>query len=524
MSSDLASNPFAVLGISPRDRSERARAAVDAASGAQAASRREASATLGASASRLDAELAWLPGAPPELGAQAIAGLGNPTALFAVPAQGLARANILIDAIAALPDSDAERLAEWTELLASVAALESVDDLMAQINADRALAGVMLVSRRSAVEEALTRRRATLVELTCDEMTRRPTPVMLKAMRALAERVPAPSDPMLVALFDRHAAGVGDWLAEEAEAAVRLSNEIARVARLRPDALTPLTDSLEQLLGRWAEIALPVQRAAAARGEPGDPASTRLAEALTHAIDALQRNALHAAAATLADQGMAALAGMPQALSTLRDEQGETDRDMAELAKRDPMLHYSVALGSILSRELRISPEGVRYRDVFTSVHDIEAIRWGRFTGGGDSLAPHGVSWTVRGTKTNVDLAGQQVLEEIVATMRRAWGPMLMKRLATRLHRGEAIRLDKAVLRDESIALPIAWSFGETVELGWDEIEMAWDNDRLRLAGRAQGNARVRLHPFAVDNVTIIEDMIARVQARRSIRLSDGLV
>lgn len=524
MSSDLASNPFAVLGISPRDRSERARAAVDAAPGAQAASRREASATLGASASRLDAELAWLPGVPPELGAQAIAGLGNPTALFTVPVQGLARANILIDAIAALPDSDAPRLAEWTEQLASAAVVDSADDLMAQVNADRALAGVMLVSSRSAVEEALARRRATLIERACAAITGRPTRVMLKAMRALAERVPAPSDPMLVALFDRHAAGVGDWLAEEAEAAVRLSNEIARVARLRPDALTSLTDSFEQLLGRWAEIALPVQRAAALRGEPGDPASIRLAEALTHAIDALQRNALHAAAAVLTDQGMAALAGVPQALSTLRNEQGETDRDAAELGKRDPMLHYSVALGSILSRELRISPEGVQYRDVFTSVHDIDAIRWGRYTGSSDSVAPHGVSWTVRGRKTTVNLAAQDVLEEIVATMRRAWGPLLMKKLATRLHRGEAIRLGKAVLRDESIALPIAWSFGETVQLDWDEVEMAREGDQLRLSARAQRNARVRLHPFAVDNIPIIEDLIARVQARRGLRLSDGLI
>ncbi|MEN3749121.1 hypothetical protein TPR58_18250 [Sphingomonas sp. HF-S3] len=523
MSSDLASNPFAILGVSPRDRSERARAAVDAASGALAASRREAAARLGASASRLDAEMAWLPGAPPEIGAQAIAGLGNASALAAIPVQGLARANILIDAIAALPDSDAERLAEWTELLASAAAFDSVDDLLAQINADRALAGVMLVSSRSAVEEALARRRATLIERACAEMTGGPTRVMLKAMRALAERVPAPSDPMLVALFDRYAAGVGDWLAEEAEAAVLLANEIARVARLRPDALTPLTDSFEQLLGRWAEIALPVQRAAGARRAPGDPASIRLAEALTHAIDALQRNAIHAAAAALTNQGMAALAGVPQALSTLRDERSEIDRDMAELAKRDPMLHYSVALGSILSRELRISPDGVYYRDVFTSVYDIEAIRWGRYAYG-DSLTPWGVSWTVRGRKTNVNLAGRAICEEIIATMRRAWGPMLMKKVATRLHRGEPIRLGKAVLRDGSIALPIAWSFGETVELGWEEIEMAWDNDRLRLSGRAQANARVRLDPSAFDNIAIIEDLIARAQARRWTRLSDGLI
>src|SRR5262249_30172122 len=156
-------NPCHSLGVAALDDRQRIVAAADERSLAFDADLcAKARADLTHPRNRLSVELAWLPGLPPERAQQLVDGLAaNPAAVFrAEGVPPLAPANLMGSAVLAL-DPALPEVAWVISIVALGKAVETIaaDSVLAEINADRAVAGFTEIKSVEAIAEGLRERR-----------------------------------------------------------------------------------------------------------------------------------------------------------------------------------------------------------------------------------------------------------------------------------------------------------------------------------------------------------------------------
>lgn len=265
-------NPFHLLGVSTRDDRRRIVEAAEEKSlllDGEVCAR--AKAVLIHPRNRLAAELAWLPGVPPDRSGQLVDDfVREPAGVLGrggLPA--LALANLTASAIAAL-DAGLEELRWVDAIMAFSRPVEEVSaqSVLAAVNEDRAVAGFAEVKGVEVIEEGMAERRlafrASLRDALDTLPARKIAGVAAAAVEAATDGGRSHPPALIDGMIDVYAVGTLAFMTREAG---NVGVLIARARAAAPSgAVKPFVERLAEVLRNWNSVARPIQMLAAAKG------------------------------------------------------------------------------------------------------------------------------------------------------------------------------------------------------------------------------------------------------------------
>ncbi|SUA81644.1 hypothetical protein [Pandoraea pnomenusa] len=279
MKTTLHVSPFAILGVTTRDDRRRIVAVAEELSlELDHDVCQKARSDLTNPRNRLSAEIAWLPGVSPRKATQLLESLlSNPMAVrreSGLPT--LAHLNLLAAAFGQVDDEhDAADLAGFIQEVAYLADNLDPEDVLRDINEDRAVSGFPEVRAIDQIEAELAERKRYYCSVIKGALDRLPTTALVQVMTDVVDRVTAGGEnhapELLDELVDSYEVETQGFLQAEAENLHKLI-EIARgSAGSGEAAVKPYVDKLEAVARNWDKVAQPIQVSFKARGIDHDP-------------------------------------------------------------------------------------------------------------------------------------------------------------------------------------------------------------------------------------------------------------
>lgn len=293
INSAIHSNPFAVLGVTPRDdrRAIVERAEEVALSGDHALCQ-QARSDLINPRTRLCTELAWILGVSPRRATALMQSLSDdPMSIRdedGIPA--LAHCNLLAAAFEAVgSEDDAAYVALFAEQLARLVEELDAEVILRAINEDRSVSGFPEVRGADQVSEELSARKRAYRNVIKDALNRLPPSELIGAMTRLVDSttlngtVHAPE--LVDELVDSYAVETQQFLQWEAENAEKLIAAARESAKAGEAAVKTIVDRLESVLRNWDKVAQPLQLSFKARGLDHDSSKTLAYKVRSLAVD-----------------------------------------------------------------------------------------------------------------------------------------------------------------------------------------------------------------------------------------------
>lgn len=291
--SAIHSNPFAVLGVTPRDdrRAIVERAEEVALSGDHALCQ-QARSDLINPRTRLCTELAWILGVSPRRATALMQSLSDdPMSIRdedGIPA--LAHCNLLAAAFESVgSEDDAADVALFAEQLARLVEELDAEVILRVINEERSISGFPEVRGADQVSEELSARKRAYRNVIKDALNRLPPSELIGAMTRLVYSttlngtVHAPE--LVDELVDSYAVETQQFLQREAENAEKLIAAARESAQAGEAAVKTIVDRLESVLRNWDKVAQPLQLSFKARGLDHDSSKTLAYKVRSLAVD-----------------------------------------------------------------------------------------------------------------------------------------------------------------------------------------------------------------------------------------------
>lgn len=227
---------------------------------------------------RLSAEMSWLPGVSPRKAEQFVTALqSDPMSLrgeSGLPT--LAHLNLLAAAFEAVDTNDsADDVAEFIQEMAYLVVDLSSEQVLRDINEDRAVSGFPEVKGIDQVEAELSERKRYYRNAIKDALNRLSPASLVKAMTTAVDQITYGGEehaPELIDdLVDSYAVETQGFLQKEAESVEKLIQASRNSAKLGENAVKPIVDKLIVVARNWDNVAQPIQLSAKARGIDHDP-------------------------------------------------------------------------------------------------------------------------------------------------------------------------------------------------------------------------------------------------------------
>lgn len=270
----LHNNPFHLLGATTRDDRRRIIELADAKSlilDSQVCTK--ARADLTNPRNRLAAEIAWLPGLSPRRAQELLRALqqnidslkGQTILPFLANANLLAAAFELLD-----PEMDASDWSDWIWDFAQTVELIDPEDVMRDINEDRAISGFPEVQMRYGIEAVLTERRR-YYKRAIKEALNKLSPIQIAHILTMVVDISTNSGedhaPLLIDdLIDSYEVETQSYLQKEADNIKKLIGATRSAAERGEQAVNPLIDRIDVVLHKWDLVVEPIHLSMKARG------------------------------------------------------------------------------------------------------------------------------------------------------------------------------------------------------------------------------------------------------------------
>ena len=285
--------PFAILGVTTRDDRRRiVELAEEKSLELDHDVSQKARSDLTNPRTRLSAEIAWLPGVSPRKASQLLESLlYDPMAVrdeSGLPT--LAHVNLLAAAFDAVDaEHDTEDLASFIQEVAYLADELDPEDILRDINEDRAVSGFPEVRALDQISAELAERKRYYRSAIKDALDRLPPTTLVEVMTDTVDGVTSGGEdhaPELIDdLVDSYEVETQGFLQKEAENVRKLIKAVRDSANSGEAAVKPYVDKLDAVARNWDKVAQPIQLSAKARGI-GHEASRELAyEIRSLAID-----------------------------------------------------------------------------------------------------------------------------------------------------------------------------------------------------------------------------------------------
>lgn len=522
---ELERNPFAVLGASLRD--NRAKLIELAETRALTGDEDEVVAARAAVTNprtRLSAEIGWLPGTSPAKVAALINGLRkNPGLVRAASGLNpLAVANLTAAAMELLdPAMPADEWAGWLVALAQAEDEIDADDVLRDINEDRAVAGLPEVRDLALVEAALSERRRHYKDVTLAALEQVPSNVLVEALTAAVEEATSGGDLHAPLLIEEIATAYELRAAHAIEkGATGISELVEAVRRSAPAGEASVATNvsrLERAVRSWDKLAQPVQLIMKSRGQEHEASKKLAYEVRSLGIELVNEHGFIEQGTRLTTILTEVFAELPEvvdrlesdaeALDNLREQREESERQSAEWARE---ITYSAQIGAIFKDTLSISPAGISWKNQTYPLEAVTRVRWGAVrhsVNGVPTKTIYTLAFGDERSQAVCETRQEEVFDQFVPRMFRAVGIRILMRMLSDLGAGKKLHIGDAVMIDIGVAVPRHVIFGnrDAVFLRWDELKVWSADGSFVISSKTDKKAYAQMQYLQTDNLHLVE-------------------
>lgn len=492
----LHQSPFAILGVTTRDDRRRI---VDLAEEKSLELDHEvcqkARSDLTNPRSRLSLEMAWLPGVSPRKASQLIESLlQDPMDIreeFGLPT--LAHLNLLAAAFESVDgEHDADDLAEFIMGTAYLAEELSPEDILRDINEDRAVSGFPEVRAVDLVETELTERKRYYRGAIKDALDKLPPMTLIQVMTETVDGVTSGGEdhaPGLIDdLVDSYEVETQGILQKEAENVHKLIKLAREHASSGEAAVKPYVDKLDAVARNWDKIAQPIQLSSKSRGINHEASHDLAYEIRSLAIDLFNEHDMLAQSQRLTGLIQELFSELPE-VADRAGQDADVLTDISQQRKRAIARHdewareitYRAEIGVVFKDTLSISPGGVSWKNQNFPLDSITRVRWGSVSRSVNGI-PTGTTYTIafgnRNSEAVVELKKQDIYSTFTDKLWRAVCVRLLSEMLEALRDGRDLHFGDALLHDDGITLVKRKFLGtnERVRCSWSQIHV-WSAD-----------------------------------------------
>ncbi len=489
-------SPFAALGVTTRDDRRRVIEIADEKSlELDHEVCQKARSDLTNPRSRLSMEMAWLPGVSPRKASQLVDGLlHNPMTIreeSGLPT--LAHLNLLAAAFESVDgEHDADDLVGFIMETAHLAEELSPEDVLRDINEDRAVSGFPEVRALDQIEAELTERRRYYRIAIKDALDRLPPMTLVQVMTETVDGVTSGGDghaPGLIDdLVDSYEVETQGILQMEAENVHKLIATVRDLAASGETVVKPYVDNLDSIARNWDKIAQPIQLSAKARGIVHVPSRELAYEIRSLAIDLFNKHGMLAHSQRLTALIQELFAEVPE-IADRAEEDAEALADIFQqrqtaAAHKDEWareITYRAEIGVMFKDTLSISPDDVSWKGQSFPLDSITRVRWGGVSHSVNGI-PTGTTYTIafgdRRSEVVAELKKQDIYSTFIDKLWRAVCVRLLTEMLEALKDGRDLHFGDALLHDDGVTLVKRKFLGskEKVRCSWGQVHV-WSAD-----------------------------------------------
>jgi hypothetical protein len=524
----LHQTPFAILGVTTRDDRKRiVELAEEKSLVLDHDVCQKARSDLTNPRTRLSAEIAWLPGVSPRKASQLVENLlHDPMAVreeSGLPT--LAHLNLLAAAFEAVDgEHDTEDLASFIQEVGYLVDEIDPEDVLRDINEDRAVSGFPEVRALDQIEAELAERKRYFRSAIKDALDKLPPTTLVQVMTDTVEGVTLGGEdhaPELIDdLVDSYEVETQGFLQKEAENVHKLIKAARDSANLGEAAVKPYVDKLAAVARNWDKVAQPIQLSAKARGI-GHEASRDLAyEIRSLAIDLFNTHDMLTQSQRLTGLLQELFVELPEV-----SERVEQDADaLADIfherkqavARRDEWareITYRAEIGVMFKDTLSISPDGISWKGQSFSLDSITRVRWGGMRHSVNGV-PTGTTYTIafgdKRSEAVIELKKEDIYSKFIDKLWRAVCVRLLGEMLEALRDGRDLYFGDALLHDDGITLVKHKFLGanERVRCTWGQVQI-WNADgSFCIGSKDNKKTNVGISYINVANTHILEQLI----------------
>lgn len=524
----LHQTPFAILGVTTRDDRRRiVELAEEKSLELDHDVCQKARSDLTNPRTRLSAEIAWLPGVSPRKASQLVEGLLH-DAMAVREESGLptlAHLNLLAAAFEAVDsEHDAEDLASFIQEVAYLVDEIDPEDVLRDINEDRAVSGFPEVRALDQIEAELAERKRYYRSAIKDALDRLPPTTLVQVMTDTVEGVTLGGEdhaPELIDdLVDSYEVETQGFLQKEAENVHKLIKAARDSANSGEAAVKPYVDKLDAVARNWDKVAQPIQLSAKARGIDHEASRDLAYEIRSLAIDLFNTHDMLTQSQRLTGLLQDLFAELPEV-----SERVEQDADaLADIfherkqavARRDEWareITYRAEIGVMFKDTLSISPDGISWKGQSFSLDSITRVRWGGVRHSVNGV-PTGTTYTIafgdKRSEAVVELKKEDIYSKFIDKLWRAVCVRLLGEMLEALKDGRDLYFGDALLHDDGITLVKHKFLGanERVRCTWGQVQI-WNADgSFCIGSKDDKKTNVGISYIHVANTHILEQLI----------------
>lgn len=524
----LHQTPFAILGVTTRDDRRRiVELAEEKSLELDHDVCQKARSDLTNPRTRLSAEIAWLPGVSPRKASQLVEGLLH-DAMAVREESGLptlAHLNLLAAAFEAVDsEHDAEDLTSFIQEVAYLVDEIDPEDVLRDINEDRAVSGFPEVRALDQIEAELAERKRYYRSAIKDALDRLPPTTLVQVMKDTVEGVTLGGEdhaPELIDdLVDSYEVETQGFLQKEAENVHKLIKAARDSANSGEAAVKPYVDKLDAVARNWDKVAQPIQLSAKARGIDHEASRDLAYEIRSLAIDLFNTHDMLTQSQRLTGLLQELFAELPEV-----SERVEQDADaLADIfherkqavARRDEWareITYRAEIGVMFKDTLSISPDGISWKGQSFSLDSITRVRWGGVRHSVNGV-PTGTTYTIafgdKRSEAVVELKKEDIYSKFIDKLWRAVCVRLLGDMLEALKDGRDLYFGDALLHDDGITLVKHKFLGanERVRCTWGQVQI-WNADgSFCIGSKDDKKTNVGISHIHVANTHILEQLI----------------
>ncbi|MGG9145889.1 hypothetical protein [Escherichia coli] len=476
---------------------------------------------------RLSAEIAWLPGVSPRKASQLVENLlHDPMAVreeSGLPT--LAHLNLLAAAFEAVDgEHDAEDLAEFIVEAAYLAEELNPEEVLRDINEDRAVSGFPEVRALDQIEAELAERKRYYRNAIKDALDRLPPTTLVQVMTDTVEGVTLGGEdhaPELIDdLVDSYEVETQGFLQKEAENVHKLIKAARDSANSGEAAVKPYVDKLDAVARNWDKVAQPIQLSAKARGIDHEASRDLAYEIRSLAIDLFNTHDMLTQAQRLTGLLQELFAELPEVSERVAQDADALadifhERKQA-VARRDEWareITYRAEIGVMFKDTLSISPDGISWKGQSFSLDSITRVRWGGVRHSVNGV-PTGTTYTIafgdKRSEAVVELKKEDIYSKFIDKLWRAVCVRLLGEMLEALKDGRDLYFGDALLHDDGITLVKHKFLGanERVRCTWGQVQI-WNADgSFCIGSKDDKKTNVGISYIHVANTHIMEQLI----------------
>lgn len=532
LQTEIERNPFAILGATTRDDRRRI---VELAEERSLTHDNEACSKartdLTNPRNRLAAEMAWLPGLSPRRATEALFLLrSDPQAILDRKGDPpLAFANLMASVFELLPVGvEASLWSKWIILLAETLDRTSLENVVRDLNEDRAISGFSDIRSAVQLEEELDSRKRAFKNAMVEAVDRLPTAKLVEVMTCIVVNSTGSGEhhaPSLVDdLVDSYELRTQKFIRLEADGILKVVDKAKQSASMGGNVINLYSRKIEELVKRWFNVAHPIQLSKKSRGLEHD-VSRELAQAIRGVvIHIVNEHKMFEEASSI----MLLLKGV---FGELPEISHQLDQDLETLEERKreheewkKELVFTSDIGDMWNvKTLSISHEGIKSDNAFYPLETISRTRWGGVRDQHNRIM-YKFSFGDDHDLIEIGTASEELFNNFTQRLWKAVGIRIIGEMIAGLSKGRSYIFGPAIVWDDGVELETHKPNGiiGINKYQWDAIRTYSQDGSLHITLKTEPPTRTFLfstgkRPFVtgvslpyrdVDNVHMLEAML----------------